>query len=134
MHYPDHIKGFTSRLSGVVIENKAAIALIEQHDTPETLFYVDPPYPHSTRNMNRGNAAYAIEMTDSQHRELAHCLKSVKGMVMLSGYACPLYAELFSDWKSTECSHFADGARKRTEVLWFNPQALRASQESLYLA
>lgn len=108
----------------MVIENKPAISLIEQHDSPESLFYVDPPYPHATRNMKRGNADYAVEMSNSQHRELAERLHSVKGMVMLSGYACPLYADLFSDWRSTECSHFADGAKQRTEVLWFNPQAL----------
>jgi len=123
-NYPDHIKCFTSRLQGVVIENRTAVEVLLQHDTPETLHYVDPPYPHSTRNMKRGNAAYAHEMTDAQHRELAQVLHSLQGMVVLSGYACELYdRELFADWKRVQRLAKADGAKDRIEVLWLNKAA-----------
>jgi DNA adenine methylase len=126
-HYPDQIKGFTERLQGVCIENRPAISVIEQHDAEQTLFYVDPPYPHTTRNMARGNAAYACEMTDDDHRELAQTLHAVRGMVVLSGYACDLYdKELFADWFRCEREHFADGARPRTEVLWLNETCISA--------
>lgn len=121
-NYPTHIGSFVERLQGVVIDNKPAIEVIKQQDTKETLFYVDPPYPHETRNMDRGNASYAFELTDDDHRSLAMLLRSVKGMVVISGYPCDLYdKELYPDWQRFERQHLADGARKRTEVLWISP-------------
>jgi DNA adenine methylase len=126
-HYPDHIAGFVERLRGVTIENRGASDVIAQHDSRETLFYVDPPYPHSTRVMQRGNAAYACEMDDDDHRALAEQLHQVRGMVVLSGYPCDLYdSELYADWERHEQEHFADGARRRTEVLWLNPACSKA--------
>lgn len=129
VNYPKQIKAFTERLSGVVIENKDALELIPQHDTPETFFYVDPPYPHSTRNMRRGNTAYECEMTDDDHRRLAECLHQAQGKVLLSGYPCDLYdSELYSDWQRVEIPHLADGARKRTEVIWMNYEGQKQGQ------
>jgi DNA adenine methylase len=120
-HYPDQVRFFVERLQGVIIENRPAIEVIQQHDGEKTLHYVDPPYPHSTRNMQRGNAAYACEMTDDDHRELAGVLRGVQGMVIVSGYACPLYDELFGDWQLLKRAHHADGARDRVECLWLSP-------------
>lgn len=132
-NYADLIAGFTCRMQGVIIENRPALDVIAKHDSQHTLFYADPPYPHSTRNMKRGNAAYECEMTDRQHRELAEILHSVKGMVVLSGYPCDLYdKELYPDWKRFERAHLADGARKRVEVLWLNPACEKALSPTLF--
>ena len=122
-NYPSHIEAFVERLRGVCIENRPAAEVIAQHDSERTLFYVDPPYVHSTRNMARGNAAYECEMGDSDHQDLAATLRSVKGMVMVSGYRCDLYDGLYGDWIREDVGHFADGARRRTECIWFNEQA-----------
>lgn len=62
-------------------------------------------------------------MTDDDHRDLAACLMSVKGMVILSGYHSKLYDELYSDWYREERMTRADGARPRKEMLWFNHAA-----------
>lgn len=125
--YPAHVEAFTRRLRGVVVENREAADVIRQHDTPRTLFYVDPPYPHATRNMARGNAAYAHEMGDDDHRALAEVLHGVGGMIVLSGYPCPLYDdELYPAWRRVERKAHADGARDRVEVLWLNPAASAA--------
>lgn len=121
-HYPDEIKAFVSRLQGVIIENCPAEKVIRQHDSQCTLHYIDPPYPQSTRNTNRGNAIYAEDMTDDAHRELSALLHSVKGMVVISGYPYSLYDdELYSGWTRIERRAHADGARDRTEVLWLSP-------------
>lgn len=122
-NYPNMIPSFVERLKGVVIENRPAIDVLNSHDTTGTLHYVDPPYVHNTRNMKRGNAAYAHEMTDEDHEELAAALMNLKGMVVLSGYRCELYDELFSDWACIQREAFADGAVKRVECLWLNPLA-----------
>lgn len=126
-HYPEHLGRFVDRLQGVVIEHRPASEVIAQHDGPETLFYIDPPYPHETRNMRRGNAAYAKEMTVDDHRALIAQLRTVAGMVVVSGYPCALYdKELVPDWDRHTRKHFADGARARTEVIWRNAACVRA--------
>ncbi len=125
-NYPSHIAALSERMSGVTIENRDAAECIRQHDGPDTLHYVDPPYPHSTRNMERGNAAYAHEMTDDDHRQLAETLNRCTGMVVISGYPCDLYdLELFKNWNRTALDTFADGARPRKEVLWMNEAAIK---------
>lgn len=117
-NYPDCIPAMVERLRGVVIENKDALRVMVQHDTENTLHYVDPPYPQSTRD--RGSD-YSHEMTDADHVALAQMLRSLKGKVVLSGYPCELYDKgLYADWQRVERPHLADGARKRIEVLWMN--------------
>lgn len=137
-NYPEQIKHFCARLSGVVIENRDASALIAQHDNEEALFYVDPPYPMGTRSDHGKD--YMHEMTDDDHRALAEVLRSVKGAVVLSGYPCDLYdVDLYPDWARHTRAHLADGAAKRTEVVWLNARcvellAREASQHQLGIA
>ena len=134
VNYPTHIESFTSRLRGVVIENRDYHDVFEAHDGPETLHYVDPPYVHATRNMQRGNAAYAHEFTDDDHRELSAVLHGLSGMVVLSGYDCELYRELFGDWGGgiRKKTH-GDGATDRIECLWLNPLCgARQKQKTLF--
>jgi DNA adenine methylase len=114
------------RLRGVVIENKDALAVMSDHDCPGALHYVDPPYPAETRD---AGVDYRYEMTSADHRDLAAFLRTLKGAVVLSGYACELYdLELYADWKRHEKAALADGARKRTEVVWLNEQASQHSK------
>jgi DNA adenine methylase len=128
-NYPDQIPMFVERLRGVVIENKDALRVMEQHDTDKTLHYVDPPYVPDTRDAGKD---YSHEMTDDDHRTLAETLHGLKGMVVLSGYPSELYEELFADWHRVERPHLADGARKRTEVLWMNPAAEDRQTRTLF--
>lgn len=138
VNWPEQIPAFVERLRGVVIENRHAHDLIAQHDTPDTLFYVDPPYPHGTRCLNGKNPShfYAHEMGDAAHVTLAEVLHRVEGMVILSGYPCDLYdQELYKDWYRLERKAFADGARERTEVVWINAaawEALHPAQMSIF--
>jgi DNA adenine methylase len=72
-------------------------------------------------------------MTDGDHRSLAVALHGILGMVMLSGYGCQLYEELYAGWERVERRHLADGAKPRVECLWFNPAAWeRRPQGQLY--
>jgi DNA adenine methylase len=109
------------RLLRVQIENSPAISVIKRYDSEETLFYCDPPYPHDSR----GDAnAYGYEMTDDEHRELAHTLRNIKGKVALSGYNCDLLNELYGDWYRVEApsKKCLSVKQPRTEVLWTNYQ------------
>jgi DNA adenine methylase len=121
--YPDELRSFVERLQGVVIENKPYDLIIRQCDAPDVLIYMDPPYMHSTRNMQRGNASYAHEFTDECHVKMLEMIGSLKSMVVLSGYDCELYNDCLWDWYRVKKDTYGDGATKRTEVLWLNEAA-----------
>lgn len=124
--YPAHLRALIERLRGVVIEQRDAPDVMKAHDGDDTVHYVDPPYLHDTRGYRTRAPAYRHEMSDDQHRALARTLHQLRGVVVLSGYRCPLYDELYSGWRRVDVSTHADGARDRTESLWLSrgcPQA-----------
>jgi len=109
------------RLLRVQIDNRPASDVIRLYDSPQTLFYCDPPYLHATR----GDAkAYGFEMDETQHREFAEIVNACSGMVAVSGYAHPLMDALFEPgkWFKTlghrKTIHSTKGTRQ--EVLWTN--------------
>ncbi len=107
------VHGFAERFRGVVIECRDAFEVIRAHDSPETLFYVDPPYVFETR---KRVGAYKHEF--DRHEELLELLNSVEGSVVLSGYASDLYSKKLNQWVQVKKNTFADGALNREEVLW----------------
>lgn len=124
-HAIDGLAAVAARFRNVQIENYPAVKVIQLFDTPDTLFYCDPPYVHDSRRHDK-KTVYAFEMTDEQHRELAAVLHSVKGKVALSGYPSALYDELYADWhKFMIPTHAVSGGAtgqegQRVEVLWTN--------------
>jgi DNA adenine methylase len=110
-----------TRLLRVQIENRPAIDVIRLYDAKRTLFYCDPPYVHLTRGDSK---AYAHEMSDDQHRELAEVLNRATGMVALSNYDCDLMRRLYPSkrWRkltvAAKTIHSTKSAR--SEVLWAN--------------
>lgn len=126
--YSDAIPFFTARLQGVVVEDGYADKVINQHDGPDTLFYIDPPYVHSTRNKD-GGGRYANEMSDKDHEDLAAQLHQVEGMVLISGYDSDLYNDLYCGWKKVTKKSYASsqqGQVERIECLWISPNCSRA--------
>lgn len=117
----EDLPAIAERLLRVQIDNRPAIDVIRLYDSPQTLFYCDPPYVHETRGDSK---AYGYEMTDDQHRELAEALNQARGMVAVSNYQGELMDELFRPpkWRKTiskpRTNHATKG--KRTEVLWTN--------------
>jgi len=122
MNYPKNVRTLAARFRGVTLENKPAIDIIHQQDGPETLFYLDPPYVHDTREIT-GKGVYAHEMSDDDHRELAAVITTINGMAVLSGYRGGLYDELYGGWHSVERNTRAGSKRPRVEVLWLNEAA-----------
>ena len=123
MRYPDALDGIIARLQGVVIEKRHAFEVMQAHDGPHTVHYVDPPYVSGSRD---AGTDYRHEMSDSDHRDLAHFLRTLQGMVVLSGYASDLYGDLYGHWRCLARRAYADGARQRTERLWLSPACPRA--------
>lgn len=123
-NYPDALRAAIDRLRGVTIENRPALEVVSTLDTEETLFYVDPPYPASTRT-NFG--AYRHEMTDADHAALAVGLQACSGYVLISGYRCDLYDSLYAAWERKEKQTMSDKGW-RTECLWLSPRTSAALQ------
>lgn len=125
--YPEHLGIIGQRLSGVLIENRPAVQVLKDHDSENTLHYVDPPYVHDTRYAGaKAGRIYRHEMNDLDHEELLSVLLDLEGMVMLSGYPSELYDDVLTGWTRVDTSaRIASyrGAAVRTECLWLNPAA-----------
>lgn len=112
------------RLKGVLIENRDALQIIQDHDSEETLFYLDPPYVLETRKPGNYGFVYGHEMTELDHERLIDLISTLKGKVILSGYDHPIYSKL--KWKKvlkTVGASGQSGGVQREEILWINPQA-----------
>jgi DNA adenine methylase len=117
----DHLWQIVGRLKQVQIENDDAIKVVERFDTPETLFYCDPPYLPETRERN---GRYREETTAEYHCQLAGVLNGIQGKAIISGYPSQLYNELYAGWRRVEKSTTTNG-KAATECLWISPQADR---------
>ncbi|GEM_PF-456255 len=117
------------RLQVVQIEHQDFRKLIGRYDTPDTFFYLDPPYMAETR---RGGS-YRREASDSDHEDLVRVLLELKGTALLSGYRNELYEQLENaGWtrkeyevKSQPAAPSKSGKKtSRTECLWLSPALL----------
>lgn len=113
------LPSIAERFLRVQIENRPAADVVRLYDSKQTLFYCDPPYPHSSRHDNK---AYGTEMSDEEHRQLASLLHRVRGKVAVSGYRCDLMDDLYEDFSRHDASaKICHSVKKpRREALWVN--------------
>ena len=117
-----------ARLARVQIYNRCALDFIRIWDSVGTVFYLDPTYAPATRcKLN----AYINECSTSHHRQLVELLLTVKGAVVLSGYAKRnnnIYLPLENaGWERTDipthCT-VGPGHSPRIETVWRNQRAV----------
>lgn len=113
------------RLSGVQLECDDALKIIKRYDTPETLFYCDPPYPSSTRNRRWCQGAYQSEMSHHDHEHLANLLNRIRGMAIVSTYPNQRYDEMYSGWKKEEKTCQTMNKTIATELIYLSPNTVR---------
>jgi len=121
----DSLDIIADRLKNAVIECLDYAECIQRYDSPESLFYCDPPYLNTEHY-------YGNSFTEKDHYRLSELLHNVKGKVMLSHYQCDVYDRLYSGWnkftfESFKGSHKAEPGTekpKTQEVLYcnFEPQ------------
>lgn len=117
---PEALGSIVERLRGVIIENREAVKVMAQYDGPRTLHYVDPPYLAETRKAcDRG---YAHEMAaPAEHEALLDFVLTLKGQVLLSGYASALYEDRLKGWGRVILKGGRDQNNdRRGEVVWMN--------------
>ncbi len=129
----------TDRIMRVQIEQVGWEACMKNFDTPETLFYCDPPYFPGARK----NGQYKHELTEDDHERFLCVVRELKGAVAISGYMCPPYKEALKGWglstwkvscnaagRTRGSGLLGKGAAKRkvprVEHLWRNPACMKA--------
>lgn len=128
------------RMAHVQLRNQDWKEVVEEFDSPETLFYLDPPYPKETRR----DGWYDFEMSDGDHKELVKVVQTLQGMVVLSGYHNDAYEDLQENgWALVEFDRSCNAAartkhtqlqgdgiiktfQKRTECIWLSPSAQKS--------
>ena len=120
---PSTLRRMAKRLRDVVVTNENALEVIAEYDSPDTLFYLDPPY---TMDARTGGVGYRSEVDDDFHRKLAEHASCLLGHVAISGYRSELYDQLFPAPKWTRY----DSAKRHSDRL----KATRAPRvESLWV-
>jgi len=93
------------------VENLDFQILIEMYDSPNTYFYVDPPY-WKTENYYSNH-----DFDRNDHERLANSLKQIKGKFSLSYYDFPILRKWFPvDEYSWEMKEFAKAASAKSGV------------------
>ena len=90
----DRLPEIAERLLRVQIEHNDWRIILKTYDGPDTLFYLDPPYVPETRRAGK----YTHELSLEDHSELVDRILTLRGKVVLSGYAHPVYTPLI-DWQ-----------------------------------
>lgn len=101
-----------ARLKKVQIECLDFAAVIEKYDSPNTLFYLDPPYV----DVESYYDAPGVKFRRDDHEALARLLKKVKGKFVLSYYEHPLVRELYANYRiitKDSVKHSAGTTRNR---------------------
>jgi len=116
------------RMSKVQIEQKSYADILALYDCESSLCYFDPPYVLPERSRKNG---YAFEWTEKQHKRAADLLRQCSGYVVVSGYACPLYTELYEahSWQRVDKEAQTNSGGKRIESLWLSPRTVEALQQ-----
>ena len=117
----EKVKAASDRLKQVIIEKQDFEKLITRFDTPNTFFYLDPPYYTKEHLYDREDAN-----AFSKHEELAAILKQIKGKFLLSYNNDPYIRTLYQGFTidEVEAQYTVSGAfQTETELLirnyWF---------------
>jgi DNA adenine methylase len=127
----DRLPQYLDRMSTMYISSTDALTCIKQWDSPQTFFYIDPPYPGT-------NQGHYNEYTDADFLLLCATLDSIKGSFVLSNYdhyAPPTHWERHEIQTTMSIDQRRQGAnRKRTEVLWrkLSTAPVRPEIQALY--
>lgn len=87
------IPKFHKRLIPVLIEHLDFADCIRKYDHADVLFYLDPPYVHTTRKAG----GYTNELSCRDHSELVDIMLNSQGMFVLSCYWHDVYLPLLEN-------------------------------------
>ena len=108
-----------NRFKHVNVENAPWQKILDRYDAKGTVFYLDPPYPDSDMSACYGKNVMGW---DAQ-REMLERIQTLKGQVVLSGYANKLYdsyewSERHTKETNVSTPKTEHGHVKAEEVVW----------------
>lgn len=115
-HLPEWIEEIAERLRNIQIEHKPALDLIREFDSPDSFFYLDPPYLLNTRSAKQ----YQHEMTEKDHIQLLETIVHCSAQIMISGYDTPLYNDYLHTWDTLRIPNQTTSGVIREEIVWMN--------------
>jgi DNA adenine methylase len=92
-HSREYLSAVAERFAGVHVECLDFRGCIRVYDSPETFFYIDPPYPDT-----RGGSSNYDLLTEQDWIDLRDQLKSIKGKFLLSSNDHKLVKKLFAEF------------------------------------
>lgn len=132
--YTQCLAEITARLKDVMIEHRDYASVLSQHDSSETLHYVDPPYLGELRADRRNTYQHELWSIED-HQKLAEFLHTLEGYVIISGYPSQEYEAWYEarGWSTSSCmattSAAVTGKSSRIEMIWLNPRAAAAQKQ-----
>lgn len=125
----NELSTIAARLLHVQFENRDAQDVITKYDNADALIYFDPPYVTETRAQGD---IYRLETDNDFHIEAAALLRQCAGYVVISGYACTLYTDLYEShgWQRVDKEAQTNSGGKRIESLWLSPRTWRALRDN----
>jgi len=115
LHRLGYLKGVSHRLQGVVTLSQNWERTFAELDSPETVFYCDPPYVDTGQ-------FYGNWLTRHQHECFISSVRRLKGYCAVSGYANSIYDQYDWDdrieWKKRIACARNPEKQHMTEVLW----------------
>ncbi len=121
----DRLDAYAESFRDATVEALDYRELLRRYDSPETLFYCDPPYLCSRKTF------YREDLPKVDHCELVETILNVSGNVVLSCYAHDVYAPLANaDWErfdfKTTSSVAGDRSNpERVETVYVKRQAMK---------
>jgi DNA adenine methylase len=98
----NNLNEYLNRMQGVHISDCDALKCIQQWDSPQTFFYIDPPYVGADQGHYGG-------YTQKDLNSLLDLLQNIDGSFILSGYDNPNYPDI---WERFEFSAVASSSGK----------------------
>lgn len=115
-HLPAWIEDIAERLRNVQIEKRPALELIRDFDSPNSFYYLDPPYLLYSRQTKQ----YKHEMTEDDHIKLLETIVHCSSKIVISGYDTKLYNDYLHNWENIRIPNQTESGKFREEILWMN--------------
>ena len=89
------IDATASRFRRIYLDCRDWSKVLPEHDSPDTFYFVDPPYMLST--IARKDQ-YAHVLSDDDHFMLLDALNAIQGKAIIFGNRSPVYDEMLAHW------------------------------------
>jgi DNA adenine methylase len=90
-YFLKHLEQYKKMLAGVKITNKNYVNVMLKYDSPDTFFFIDPPYENTNKSFYKD--------IDMNYDELSFILQNLKGKFLLTINDSPNIRKIFRQFK-----------------------------------